>query len=338
MKLKKMLAVVSALCMMCAVVPFSEKYTPETAVSASAEERYTYGTYENLKYCKYADYIQISGWVKEPEGELIIPAEIEGLPVTSIREWAFSQLSLTSVIIPDSVTNIESFAFFYCSALTSVSIPDSVTSIGQDVFGHTPWLKAKQAENSLVIVNDILLDGSTCEGEVTIPDGVRIIIDNAFSKCSGLTSVIIPDGVTSIAEFAFFDCSNLTSVTIKNSECDIYDENATISNGVSWEDGNYFNGIIYGYENSTAQAYAESCGYKFALIGSEPEDLLPGDVDGNGKIDIRDVITINKAILGKEKLTGSQLRNADVDGDNKPTAADSLMIMKAIVGLVDLSK
>ncbi len=240
MKLKKMLAVVSALCMMCAVVPFSEKYTPETAVSASAEERYTYGTYENLKYCKYADYIQISGWVKEPEGELIIPAEIEGLPITSIREWAFSQLSLTSVIIPD--------------------------------------------------------------------------------------------GVTSIAEFAFFDCSNLTSVTIKNSECDIYDENATISNGVSWEDGNYFNGIIYGYENSTAQAYAESCGYKFALIGSEPEDLLPGDVDG--KIDIRDVITINRAVLGKETLTDRQLKAADVNQNDKPDAADSLAVMKFIVGLI----
>ena len=66
--------------------------------------------------------------------------------------------------------------------------------------------------------------------------------------------------------------------------------------------------------------------------------VLPGDADNSGKVDILDVITINKAILGKEKLTDSQLRNADVDGDNKPTAADSLMIMKAIVGLVDLSK
>ncbi len=66
--------------------------------------------------------------------------------------------------------------------------------------------------------------------------------------------------------------------------------------------------------------------------------VLPGDADESGKVDILDVITINKAILGKEKLTDSQLRNADVDGDNKPTAADSLMIMKAIVGLVDLSK
>ena len=55
MKLKKILAVVSALCMLCAVVPFSEKYVPETAISASAEdtEEYTRGTYENLEYCFY---------------------------------------------------------------------------------------------------------------------------------------------------------------------------------------------------------------------------------------------------------------------------------------------
>ncbi len=59
-----------------------------------------------------------------------------------------------------------------------------------------------------------------------------------------------------------------------------------------------------------------------------------GDVDENGKIDILDVIMLNRAMLEKEKLTSSQQKNADVDKDNKPTAADSLMIMKYIVGLV----
>ena len=66
--------------------------------------------------------------------------------------------------------------------------------------------------------------------------------------------------------------------------------------------------------------------------------VLLGDADMSGKVDILDVITINRAILGKEKLTAEQLRNADIDSDNKPTAVDSLTVMKAIVGLVDLNK
>ncbi len=61
---------------------------------------------------------------------------------------------------------------------------------------------------------------------------------------------------------------------------------------------------------------------------------LPGDADLSGKIDILDVITVNRAILGKETLDTQQLKNADVNHNSKPDAADSLQIMKYIVGLV----
>ncbi len=51
-------------------------------------------------------------------------------------------------------------------------------------------------------------------GEVTIPEGVKEIGREAFSGCTGLTSVTIPEGVTKIGESAFEDCTGLTSVTI----------------------------------------------------------------------------------------------------------------------------
>ena len=49
-----------------------------------------------------------------------------------------------------------------------------------------------------------------------------------------------------------------------------------------------------------------------------------------------DVITVNRAILGKEKLEGDRLKAADINGDNKPDASDALSIMKSIVGLITL--
>lgn len=69
------------------------------------------------------------------QGDLVIPNEIEGLPVTSIGVSAFEGCgSLTSITTPDGVTIIGDWTFSYCRSLTSITIPDSVTSIGDRAF------------------------------------------------------------------------------------------------------------------------------------------------------------------------------------------------------------
>ena len=100
--------------------------------------------------------------------------------VTTIGRDAFRECkSLTSVTIPDSVTAIGSYAFYQCKSLTSITIPNSVTTIGDSAFSHTPWLETKQNENPLVIINGILIDGTTCKGEIIIPDSVTTIAGDA---------------------------------------------------------------------------------------------------------------------------------------------------------------
>ena len=74
---------------------------------------------------------------------------------------------------------------------------------------NTPWLAARQEENPLVIVNGILLDGTTCtEEEIVVPNDVTSICGFAFWE-NHMTSVVIPDSVTSIGSYAFSDCGNL---------------------------------------------------------------------------------------------------------------------------------
>ena len=67
--------------------------------------------------------------------DIVIPRTYNGLPVTSIDNFAFCECaSLISIEIPDSVTSIGEWAFYICRSLTKVTIPDSVTSIDSEAF------------------------------------------------------------------------------------------------------------------------------------------------------------------------------------------------------------
>ncbi len=102
--------------------------------AASAE------TYEQLTYRTYADHIEITGCA-ENAVMLNIPAEIDGLLVTGIGQFAFDGCSsLTSINLPESITSIGNFAFRKCENLISINIPPGVTSIGREAFMYCSGL------------------------------------------------------------------------------------------------------------------------------------------------------------------------------------------------------
>lgn len=72
--------------------------------------------------------------------DVTIPASIDGLPVTSIGEGAFSGTAVKKVTIPQGVTHIDWFAFNSCTALTEIIIPSSVTLIDYGAFDYCPKL------------------------------------------------------------------------------------------------------------------------------------------------------------------------------------------------------
>jgi hypothetical protein len=99
--------------------------------------------------------------------------------------------SLTSVIIPNSVTSIEASAFEGCTSLTSINIPTSVIGIASNAFRNCPGLQS-----------------------VTLSTSLTTIENNAFEGCTSLTSIIIPNGVGTIGNNAFLNCTSLTSITM----------------------------------------------------------------------------------------------------------------------------
>jgi hypothetical protein len=159
-----------------------------------------------------------------PGGDVVIPGTIEGLPVTSIGNWAFSDCTgLTSVTIPDSVIIIGREGFSGCTGLTSVTIPNSVTDIGIGVFSGCTGLATITIPNSVRSIGYAAFSGCLGLTSVTIPDSVTSIGMYAFSDCTGLTTISIPNSVTSIWGWAFSGCTSLTSVAIPGSVTSIVD-------------------------------------------------------------------------------------------------------------------
>ena len=125
--------------------------------------------------------------------------------------------TLTSVIIGDSVTTIEDYAFSNCKGLTRVTIGNSVTTISSGAFSGCEGLTSLTIGNSVTSIGVYAFDGCSSLTSVTIPNSVTSIGGCAFRLCSSLTSVTIGNSVTTIGYYAFSSCSNLTSVTIPNS-------------------------------------------------------------------------------------------------------------------------
>jgi hypothetical protein len=195
-----------------------------------------------------------------PGGAVTIPDTIQGMPVTSIGEYAFNGCTgLTSVVIPDSVTSIGDQAFFGCTGLTSITIPDSVTSIGEWAFAWCTGLTSITMPNSVTSIgrgafsrcsgltsidldprnaaysslDGVVFNKSQTEliacpggkaGNYTIPSSVTSIGYGSFILCTGLTSITIPDSVISIGRGAFGGCTGLTGITIPDSVTSIGDE------------------------------------------------------------------------------------------------------------------
>ena len=132
-----------------------------------------------------------------------------------IGYYAFAYCSgLTSLNLPDGITEIGKSAFMLCSGLTSLNLPAGITTIGFNAFYGCSGL------TSLTLPADITsIDYGTfygCSGltSINLPSSVTKIGSWAFTDCNGLTSLNLPDGITEIGSYAFRDCSGLTSLTL----------------------------------------------------------------------------------------------------------------------------
>ena len=190
--------------------------------------------------------------------------------------WGIDFSGLTSVTIPNSVTSIESSAFYGCSGLTSITIPNSVTYIDYGVFEHCSGLTSVTIGSSVTEINGSAFQGCSNIAEMTClaqipPQAPNGLLD--YGVCDNC-KLYVPAGsksayATTYPWSRFKDIieigTSLTGDVTGDGKVDVNDVNTVIN----------------------------------IILGKAEGNLAAGDVTGDGKVDIGDVNAIINKVLGK---------------------------------------
>lgn len=325
--MKKIFSVFLALVMVIAAVP---------AVSSSAVT-----AEESLQYLEYEiknGEVCITG-CDESATEIVIPHTIEGYPVKFIEQYAFASSGLTSVVIPESVTNIERAAFACCENLTSAIIFAKIKKIEKQLFYECTKLNSVILPDSVVYIDDSAFAKCRALTTIAIPDGVKTIGVGAFAHCSALSAINIPYRVKYIYGAAFTYCDNLKTVNYGGTEDEwgyvsVYGGNDSFVNAefVYSSVPNHIkaniNGVVNRYdigETITVDSpdLIKRNGKYYVFEGWTSEGV---EINDASSASVTFVVPHNDVLMTVEgdKLYG------DVDGDGRITALDMIEIKKII--------
>lgn len=196
-------------------------------------------------------------------GDVVIPSELDGNPVTAIDTMAFMQCDkITSLVIPEGVTYIGIMAFSRCTALKTVTVPESMESISTSAFSNCTALETVNI-NAVKCTNmygKSVFSNCTALKTVNFGDSVEYILYDALYDCKSIETVTLGSGIKEIQGSAFENCA-FKSVYYNGSISD-------------------WCGIILGNANANPMHFTE----KFFFNGKEinGELVIPNGVESIG--------------------------------------------------------
>ncbi len=177
---------------------------------------------DNVNLYPQKDFEINGGKLVKYHGEstnVIIPDNVKYIDVGVFRD-----MSIVSVEIPSSVTEIGNIAFQNCKSLLSVNIPPQVKKIGYETFNNCISLKCITLPSGITDICDGAFSLCTELREVTLPSGVKKIDRSAFASCKKLQKITIPSSVTEIGHDAFYGCSDLCGISLLSTNIKIIED------------------------------------------------------------------------------------------------------------------
>ena len=152
--------------------------------------------------------------------------------VTTIPSGFFSACELLeSVKLPESVMEIENYAFENCISLKSIVIPEGVTNSynnsladREDPGRYDSWFSGCSSLESITLPSTLKFlpyrgfNGCSSLKSITLPKGITKIPDNCFYGCSALSEIICESPITSVGGTAFAGCTSLKTFDLSSVE------------------------------------------------------------------------------------------------------------------------
>ena len=248
-------------------------------------------------YVNHGNSIEITGF-DNSVSDVVIPSEIEGLPVTAISVGAFYLSTITSIEVPDSVTSIGEMAFLGCTSLKSVKLSTGVAKIDKNAFGSCSALQEIQVAKdnpNFSSLNGVLYSkkqdtlviypAAKTDAAYTIPSCVTSVAMYAFSENPYLETLTIPNSLIKVGDSAFYNCKNLRAVSYNGTE-------------EEW------NQITIGLLNE-----------KLTGATIQYQERIIGDVNADGAFTVSDVVLLQKWLLSVQDTQLADWKAADFNGD-----------------------
>ena len=179
--------------------------------------------------------------------------------VTEIEKYAFFETGLRNIQLPEKLTLIGEYAFCNCKNLTQIQLPSQLKELGDGAFSSCENLTQIQLPSQLNKLGIDAFRNCTSLDKIDIPAGLKQIEPDTFCN-TGLTSVTLHEGLTKIKDGAFHDCLKLKKIRIPKSVTDI----GGLALGIRYNRENGAEEVIpsgftvEGYTGSAAERYVKN--------------------------------------------------------------------------------
>lgn len=216
---------------------------------------------------------------------------------------------LTSIFIPNSVTNIGAYAFSGCTGLSAITVES-----------ENPNYSSKDGVLFNKLQSIIYSYSNAKSPTYSIPNTVTAIGGYAFYNCTNLTSVTIPNSVTIISVYAFSGCTNLLSIhanaaipapinsytfsNVDKSKCILYVPTGSLS---AYRAANYWKDFSNIVEETVTNEKIQSISQP--LISSNNKKIILNGLTSSSSVE---VLNINGAVLYQKAVSSESTLEINV--------------------------